>query len=359
MSRIFSAIFIVALLFTINPSVKAAQIFSAPTHTLHQVDQNNDVLLLQMLLNISEDTQVSQSGVGSKGAESNYFGAKTTDAVKRFQNKYASEILTPQGLKTPTGVVGNSTLSVLQRIVDSANTAPTTKPAVSSNSKTPTKVVAPIIPAKISAPVSITPLTADMKIPAGVNPNSINIEYAITQILNTSRKQGVSELSLKEEENNLRTFLATTTDFRKEFFQKAKFVATSSLSLLSLPATISDDVGAKNPLAHILVSLGIIQIAHAGTGVPFGGFIVYAFPCPCSGGGIWYIIVKQFGPTFVTTLTYTIGTELYLWHNIPLPSTYMIGYYIPLVQNCWMPGPTCWPLPVQGWITPQVGSSSL
>lgn len=78
--------------------------------------EGEDVLILQKILNQNQYTQIAQEGVGSLGNETRYFGQKTKDAVIRFQNMYAQDILIPSGLSSGTGFVGMSTLSFLNTL---------------------------------------------------------------------------------------------------------------------------------------------------------------------------------------------------------------------------------------------------
>lgn len=72
----------------------------------------SDVVALQHALRIEG---LFPAGVAFTG----YFGDITFDAVKKFQSKYAADILTPVGLTQPTGFVGTQTLKKLNALFSS------------------------------------------------------------------------------------------------------------------------------------------------------------------------------------------------------------------------------------------------
>ncbi|RJR13401.1 hypothetical protein C4585_02170 [Candidatus Parcubacteria bacterium] len=92
-----------------------------------------EVLKLQQFLNSDPDTVIASSGPGSPGNETTRFGSLTAAAVKKFQLKYASEILYPLGLTQPTGNVYGSTRDKINALACGSpallNSIPSTTPA--------------------------------------------------------------------------------------------------------------------------------------------------------------------------------------------------------------------------------------
>lgn len=71
-------------------------------------DQGPDVLELQKTLN-NLGILVANTGPGSPGQETDFFGDLTARAVAKYQERYADAILTPLGLVRGTGFLGVAT----------------------------------------------------------------------------------------------------------------------------------------------------------------------------------------------------------------------------------------------------------
>lgn len=76
-----------------------------------------DVKNLQIFLNSDSDTRLQGAGPGSPGKETSFFGKLTKDAVIRFQEKYALDILSSYGLTRGTGVVGPATIEKINSLL--------------------------------------------------------------------------------------------------------------------------------------------------------------------------------------------------------------------------------------------------
>lgn len=90
-----------------------------------------DVKLLQMILNLDPDTELAKQGPGSPGNETSFFGAATRNALIKFQEKYASEILAPWKFTKGTGIAGPTTMAKLNTLLSQFLSRP---PACTSKS---------------------------------------------------------------------------------------------------------------------------------------------------------------------------------------------------------------------------------
>ncbi len=94
-----------------QPSLSTKFLF---TRNLQLNTRHSDVLKLQQYLN-AQGFKIAASGPGSPGNETNFFGRLTSNALIKFQEAHAVEILKPTGLKRGTGYFGPSTRAFVNK----------------------------------------------------------------------------------------------------------------------------------------------------------------------------------------------------------------------------------------------------
>lgn len=305
---------------------------TAPSTDLRMGDSHPDVALLQKLLNKDPDTRVADAGAGSAGQETAYFGAKTLDAVKRFQAKYRTSVLLPAGLTEPTGFVG-----------------PLTRKALTGTPNTPATTSVPASAATSSAPRA--PLVV-------LDPYNLkaNREAYIGVVVEEQVRNGVSAETVALVEAEARA-ITEKSDYEKMFFeeqQKSYRQKTSALKGSPFSALM-------NPVFGALEEVFVPKTARAAlTGLPFGGYVMYATPiCTCTPAIMQVFIgLPSAGATSNFTLNYAYGTQAFSWYTLPMPGVATLGEYTPGVQSCYMfVGKACIPIFARGQITPLTGSA--
>jgi peptidoglycan hydrolase-like protein with peptidoglycan-binding domain len=167
------------------PTSAATVIFN---RNLKVGDSGSDVLVLQKILNSNQATQIAVSGSGSPGNETAFFGLLTKNAVIKFQNLYANDILAPNGLTVGTGYVGATTRAKLTSLLNTS-TSSSSVSSVATTTITTTVVLpnAPLI--KTLSGVKFSP--GDMVTVTGLNFSSSSVLYlsqGSDQISTTSYK---------------------------------------------------------------------------------------------------------------------------------------------------------------------------
>lgn len=115
-------------------------------------------------------------------------------------------------------------------------------------------------------------------------------------------------------------------------------------------------------ICFVLCSVVMVPVYAQAAVFGFGGYNVFAVPCTCTAGAVWYV---WYAPLLLNSVPVTgalaVGippTSLWYSNYTPLvPTTWSLGKYLPGVQACWQyAGVTCIPWPTLGYVY-QVGSS--
>jgi len=311
-----------------NAQSSASITFSA---NLRLGSEGVQVVALQKILNQDSDTRIADTGPGSPGYETSYFGSLTQTAVVRFQEKYARETLSPAGLVRGTGFVGMYTRTKLNSLS-----------APQKNTENATSVIT--TPSSIPS-VSVAP-TNSGQTTASQNPNLKNLDVFLAATDKAAVKQGFSAAEIAIIKEQILKQIATTTDLRSTFLGKVPVNSNQTAQNTSL----SDRI--LTTIARTFTTFFMPERARAATGVPFGGALLYALPC---NGGVWNLDIEPLPPTFVAVLSYISGSQAFLSYNIPA-THWLLGEYVPGAGSCWIGH---YYIPSEGNITPVVGSSPI
>jgi peptidoglycan hydrolase-like protein with peptidoglycan-binding domain len=311
------------------PQAQAASVTFARTLSLGAYGE--DVLALQQILNADRDTQIASAGPGSPGQETPHFGALTQAAVRRFQQKHASEVLYPNGLTTPTGIVGPFTQAVLQKQRPSVKTE-VTAPVNTSSSL-----------ASSSASLSQRKVS---DLSNSRNPNLRNIPKIFAVLDVYASRKGLSSVEIgKAKDLIYKISESTSVDLTAKFLK-------DELNRSVTPGST------EWPLLQALRSLKNLFVpttAYATTEEPFGALLLFPYTCD---NGDYILIVSPIPSSGPVLLTYTDGTQQYAQNNIPTIAQYLLGFYDTTTADCtFYLGSTEVTLTTEGTVTETVGSS--
>ena len=247
------------------------------------------VLALQQFLNMSADTQVSTSnGAGSPGNETTTFGGLTRAAVNKFQLKYAAQILTPNGLTTPTGNFYASSRAEANIICAGgvSTTPPSTTPgtaagtAVVSAAAQPANTIAPKGAARVpftaftvtanGAPVTINSVTVQRQGP------SVDTDFAGVVLIDASTGVQVGNSRVLDANHNATIGSAITipAGTSKTFWVAGNIsttlttsgdIASFAVTAINTASTVSGSLpitGASNTI-NASLSIGTAQISNS------------------------------------------------------------------------------------------------
>lgn len=204
--RRFGCILLPALIFPVV-SLAAAPLSSSDcvafSRNLRLGISGEDVLILQRLLNNDPATRVADSGAGSSGLETTYFGVKTRGAVMRFQDLYKGQVLSPAGLTTASGFVGTYTRAKLTSLCEKELGAISATPATSKpSSETSAVSTTSTVVATVNPSTNADTLTANSSL-AG-NSEYFHVKYPSSYVVHPGDKVAIYGGGFTTENNTLR-----------------------------------------------------------------------------------------------------------------------------------------------------------
>jgi hypothetical protein len=276
------------------------------TQNLKQGMSGEDVKCLQIVLNTDPDTKLADTGAGSPGNETTYFGPITKAAVIKFQEKYATEVLAPWGLTTGTGFVGSTTRTKLDTFLAGGGVTPGPVPTAAT--------VSLAVDTPAAGQVALNSqdvMFAKIKFTAGAT------AYTVTQIIisrgGVSADADVSSIKLYDGSTQLGSTQALNTTTHKAVFgglsweipsYTTKYLTVKGSIAAQGTATVGDSI-----------QLGIASASDiSSTATPSGTFPIMSNARTIAGISVGELFVaKQNTPATTTILSGATDQEIACW----------------------------------------------
>ena len=355
------------------------------TRNLKEGDSGEDVYNLQVFLNKNIATKVASSGPGSSGNETTYYGVLTADAVRRYQELYAQEILTPLGLFAGTGFFGQKTREHVN--IEKAKIEERERVSSEEDSKREQNL---FTEAKEPSEERVQ-LKGETKEDVGVRDNITATVKTVNKnrVLREKEQQNDDEEIFEETPVSPKTTKGVLRAIQKEnqetveefieFLEEGGYLnkldeKTKSLLKKQIRKDASRDLGdlilesldrgkvvswlfpqkPDDPLTTFIGSFARLfqpKEALAAVYPVFGGLIVWRFYCTACQN--WAVAI---GPPTGGWFGYTY-VQKYAYWDFPF-TRYAKGWFVPFVQSCWYyVGVTAVPIEVEGVVSAITGTS--
>ncbi len=187
------------------------------------------------------------------------------------------------------------------------------------------------------------------------SPNGRNLDRFLSSFETMATKKNIPADKIAKLKSQIRLDAASTTDFRKQFLDTVKSNQIKRTRSLNDAGTFGNFLSDTSELI-----LGLLHpkqaLALGLDGDPFGGAVIYPYPCVCSAN--WLVLIEPLAPDYVFMLSYEPFSQAYLNYNMPY-GEWLLGMYEPDEGYCeiYIPPYECYEVPTEGLITPTVGSS--